>query len=73
MIMMAILLSALLPLADPPQPKLTPRQQQRLAKVRTSFEPHRQTVLRLNDMAGSIHSEADARKLVQSAPVPAPV
>ena len=60
----AILFAALLPFSDPPQPKLTPQQQQRIEQLRATFEPHRQTALRLNDMAASIHSKADAMKLV---------
>src|SRR6266852_308201 len=63
-LMFAILLAALLPFADPLQPKLTPQQQQRIEQAKASFEIHRQAALRLNDMAQSIQSEADARKFV---------
>jgi hypothetical protein len=59
--MFAILLAALLPFADPHQPKLTPQQ---VEHAQASFEVHRQAALRLNDMAQSIQSEADARKFV---------
>src|SRR5882762_4141899 len=62
--MFAILLAALLPFAEPQQPKLTPQQQQKIEQAKASFEIHRQAALRLNDMAQSIHSEADARKFV---------
>jgi len=62
--MFPILLAVLLPFADPSQPKLTPQQQQRIEQAKASFEVHRQAALRLNDMAQSIQSEADARKFV---------
>ncbi len=62
--MFAILLAALLPFAEPQQPKLTPQQQQKIEQAKASFEIHRQAALRLNEMAQNIHSEADARKFV---------
>jgi hypothetical protein len=60
--MFAILLAAVLPFADPPQAKIISQQQ--IEKAKASFEVHRQVAIRLNDLAQSIHSEADARKLV---------
>ena len=50
------------------QPVWTPEQQesiqQKMEQMRKSQEPHRQAAARLNDLAGSLHTEADARKLV---------
>jgi len=50
--------------------QLTPEQQEQIKQKQEEFriqhEPERQTAIRLNDLAGSIHSEADARKLVDA-------
>ena len=50
------------------QPVWTPEQQesirQKIEQMKASFEPRRQAAIRLNDLAGKIHTEADARKLV---------
>ena len=50
------------------QPVWTPEQQeqirQKTEQMKKSLEPRRKTAVRLNDLAGSLHTEADARKLV---------
>ena len=50
------------------QPVWTPEQQesirQKTEQMMKSMEPRRQAAIRLNDLAGSLQSEADARKLV---------
>lgn len=47
---------------------LTPEQQESIKEkteqIRLQHEPERQEAIRLNDLAANIHSEADARKLV---------
>src|ERR1700690_2916599 len=69
------------PAADPPVPappptvlkapiQFTPEQQEKIRKkkeqFRISHEPQRKEAVRINDLAGNIHSEADARKLVDA-------
>lgn len=53
-----------------PGPRLTPEQlaqiEQKLARARVRHEPIRQKAIRINELAGNIHSESDARKLVDS-------
>ena len=50
------------------RPQLTPEQQaqvkQKMEQFRASHEPIRKEAIRINDLAGNIQSEADARKLV---------
>jgi len=52
------------------RPQLTPEQQaqvkQKMEQFRASHEPIRKEAIRINDLAGNIQSEADARKLVDS-------
>jgi hypothetical protein len=49
---------------DPPPAQLT--QQQRLEQAREKYEPTRQAAIHLNELAGNIHSEADARLFVDA-------
>lgn len=67
--MIAIPLVAALLLGSPqqpdlPQPELT--QQQRIEQAKQRYEPTRQRAIHINDLAGSIHSEADARAYVDA-------
>jgi hypothetical protein len=52
----------------PASPHWTPEQQaeikQKQEQIRLQHEPERQEAIRLNDLAANIHSEADARQLV---------
>jgi hypothetical protein len=50
--------------ADPSQPQLT--QQQRIQQAKQKYEPTRQRAIHINDLAGNIHSEADARAYVDA-------
>jgi hypothetical protein len=54
--------------AAPASPHWTPEQQaeikEKQEQIRLQHEPEREEAIRLNDLAANIHSEADARKLV---------
>jgi len=58
------------PLAAPPQRKLTPEQEeqikQKMEQFKAQHEPVRKEAIRINELAANIHSEADARKLVDA-------
>jgi hypothetical protein len=43
-----------------------PATQKRIAEFRARNEPHRQAAIRINEMAGNIHSEKDARAFVDA-------
>jgi hypothetical protein len=68
--MIAIPLAAALLFAAPqqsvPQQPSDLTQQQRLEQAREKYEPMRQAAIHLNELAGNIHSEADARAFVDS-------
>jgi len=52
-----------LPVPQQPDPAL---QQQKLEEAREKYEPTRQAAVHLNDLAGNIHSEADATAFVDA-------
>jgi hypothetical protein len=56
--------------ADPSQPKWTPEQleqiRQKQEQFRQQYEPTRQRAIHINDLAGNIHSEDDARAFVDA-------
>lgn len=56
--------------AGPAQPQWTPQQleqiRQKQEQMRQQREPARQTAIHINDLAGNIHSEADARAYVDA-------
>lgn len=56
--------------ADVPQPHWTPEQleqiRQKQEQFRQQYEPTRQRAIHINDLAGNIHSEADARAYVDA-------
>jgi hypothetical protein len=56
--------------ADPSQPKWTPEQleqiKQKQEQFRQQHEPIRQRAIHINDLAGNIHSEPDARAYVDA-------
>jgi len=56
--------------ADPAQPHWTPQQleqiRQKQEQIRQQNEPTRQRAIHINDLAGNIHSEADARAYVDA-------
>ena len=58
------------PVAVKTAPRLTPEQQEQIKQkeeqFRLSREPERKEAVRINDLAANIHSEADARKLVNA-------
>ncbi len=62
--------TALPPAASVVPRRLTPQQEeqlkQNLEQARIRHEPERQAAMHINDLAGNIHSEADARKLVDA-------
>jgi hypothetical protein len=43
-----------------------PEMQKKIAEARARNEPHRQAAIRINEMAANIHSEKDARSLVDA-------
>jgi len=49
-----------------PQPQYELTQQQRLEQAREKYEPTRQAAIHVNELAGNIHSEADARNFVDA-------
>jgi hypothetical protein len=54
---------------DPPQPKQSEKQRaevERIIAAKADFEPARQRAIHINDLAGGIHSEADARAYVDA-------
>jgi len=59
-----------LPGAVKSAPRFTPEQEQRMKQkeeqFRLSREPARKEAIRINDLAANVHSEADARKLVNA-------
>jgi len=62
--MISITLAAALLFAASPQSDLTP--QQRMQQAREKYEPTRQAAVHLNELAGKIHSEEDARAFVDA-------
>jgi len=50
--------------AVPQQSELT--QQQRLEQAREKYEPIRQAAIHVNELAGNIHSESDARAFIDA-------
>jgi hypothetical protein len=56
--------------ADASQPQWTPQQREQIKEKQEQFrrqhEPIRQTAIHINDLAGNIHSEADARAYVDA-------
>lgn len=50
--------------ADASQPPLT--QQERIEQAKQKYEPTRHTAIHINDLAGNIHSEADARAYIDA-------
>jgi hypothetical protein len=56
--------------ADPAQPHWTPQQlesiRQKQEQMRQQRDPARQTAIHINDLAGNIHSEVDARAYVDA-------
>ena len=62
--------NAALPMVAPPQRKLTPEQEeqikQKMEQFKAQHEPVRKEAIRINELAANIHSEADARKLVDA-------
>jgi hypothetical protein len=67
--MFAIPLALLLLVGATPQlaPRPDPATPQQLADARAKYEPDRQAAIHLNDLAGSIRSEADAQAFVDAA------
>jgi hypothetical protein len=49
-----------------PQQQVEPSQQQRMEQAQEKYEPARQAAIHVNELAGSIHSEADAREFVDA-------
>ena len=76
--LLAVLLLGVLPDASAPQPskaapaqkQFTPEQEEQIRQEQDEFkkqhEAARQEAVRINDLAGKIHSEADARQVVDS-------
>jgi hypothetical protein len=66
--MFAVLLALLLLIGASAQsaPRLDPASPQQLADARAKYEPARQAAIHLNDLAGSIRSEADAQAFVDA-------
>jgi hypothetical protein len=66
--MLAIPLALLLLVGTPPQAttRPDPATPQQLADARAKYELARQSAIHLNDLAGNIHSEADAQVLVDA-------
>jgi len=62
--LVAVLLLGAPQQADPSQPPPTP--QQRIQQAKQKYEPMRQRAIHINDLAGNIHSEADARAYVDA-------
>jgi len=62
--LVAVLLLGAPQQADPSQPPPTP--QQRIQQAKQKYEPMRQRAIYINDLAGTIHSEADARAYVDA-------
>jgi hypothetical protein len=62
--MISIILAAALLFAAAQQADLTP--QQRLAQAREKYETTRQAAIHINELAGRIHSEEDARTFVDA-------
>src|SRR5260370_17250413 len=56
--------------ASPSQPQWTPEQREQIRQKQEQFrrqhEPTRQRAIHINDLAGNIHSEADARAYVDA-------
>src|SRR5262249_37794229 len=54
----------------PARPNFTPEQleqmKQKMEQAQVAHEPAQQTAIRINEMAGNIHSEADARTFVDA-------
>ena len=59
-----------IPASAPVRPGFSPEQleqiKQKMEQARRQHEPIRREAIRINELAGNIHSEADARKLVDS-------
>jgi hypothetical protein len=51
---------------QPAPPEPDPARQQRLEEARQKYEPTRQAVIHVNELAGNIHSESDARAFVDA-------
>lgn len=49
-----------------PQPQSEPNSQQKVEQAREKYEPVRQAAIHINELAGNIHSEADAREFVDA-------
>ena len=66
--MFAVPLALLLLIGAAPQTttRPDPASPQQLAEARAKYEPTRQAAIHLNDLAGDIHSEADAQALVDA-------
>lgn len=66
--MFAIPLVLLLLIGAPPQstPRPAPDTPQQMEEARARYEPTRQAAVHLNDLAGNIHSESDARAFVDA-------
>jgi hypothetical protein len=63
---LAVVLLFAVPQESVPQQQVEPTQQQRLEEAREKYEPTRQAAIHLNELAGSIHSEVDARAFVDT-------
>ncbi len=64
--MLTFWVALILMLAFPQQNNPTPEQQAQIAAARVRGEEYRRQAIELNTLAGEIHSEADARKLVDA-------